>query len=156
MGVSGSGKSTVGRLLADVLEWEFSDADSFHSPANIIKMRQGMPLTDDDRSPWLEALRRAIGIWLQEHKNVVLACSALKQSYRQMLELDRSHVKVVYLKGSFTMIADRLAHRQQHFMNLDLLKSQFEALEEPTEGLGVDIDQSPEAIVQQIKSRLSL
>lgn len=156
MGVSGSGKSTVGRLLADTLGWEFSDADSFHSLANIEKMRHGIPLTDDDRLPWLESLQQAIGTWLQERKNVVLACSALKKSYRQQLELDPSQMKVVYLKGSYQMIADRLIHRQLHFMPQDLLKSQFEALEEPTEGLDVDVAQSPDASVQQIKLRLGL
>jgi gluconokinase len=156
MGVSGSGKSTIGKLLAESLHWEFSDADSFHSPENIEKMRHGIPLNDLDRIPWLQAMQQAIKQWLEEKKNVVLACSALKVIYRQYLVLDEEHVKMVYLKGSFELIQQRLLARTQHFMSLELLKSQFDILEEPTDAIVVSVSDSPEAIVQQVKASLRL
>ncbi|MBD6616070.1 gluconokinase [Komarekiella sp. 'clone 1'] len=152
MGVSGSGKTTIGLLLADALHWEFKDADAFHSPANIEKMRLGIPLSEDDRIPWLQALQRAIAQWLQEDKNVVLACSALKASYRQFLSLDSDRVKLVYLKGSFEVIQKRLQERHNHFMSEKLLKSQFDALEEPPDSIYVDVSDSPEIIVDYLKA----
>lgn len=130
MGVSGSGKTTIGQMLAESLHWEFHDADSFHSPDNIEKMRRGIPLDDNDRIPWLQSLQTAIINWLQDNRNVVLACSALKASYRQFLVLD-SDIKLVYLQGTFELIQTRLQKRENHFMNRELLTSQFASLEEP-------------------------
>jgi gluconokinase len=156
MGVSGSGKSTIGQLLADSLHWEFADADSFHSPENIEKMRHGIPLNDLDRMPWLLALQQAIQQWLQKNKNMVLACSALKASYRQVLVLDEERVKLVYLKGAFELIQKRLQTRQDHFMPEELLKSQFNALEEPSGAITVDISDPQEVIVQKIRVSLGI
>jgi gluconokinase len=156
MGVSGSGKSTIGQLLADSLHWEFADADSFHSPENIEKMRHGIPLNDLDRMPWLLALQQAIQQWLQKNKNMVLACSALKASYRQVLVLDEERVKLVYLKGAFELIQKRLQTRQTHFMPEKLLKSQFDALQEPSGAITVDVSDPAEVIVQKIRVSLGI
>ncbi|MBH8565548.1 gluconokinase [Nostoc sp. CENA67] len=156
MGVSGSGKTTIGQLLAASLHWEFQDADSFHSPENIEKMRHGIPLNDLDRMPWLLALQQAIQNWLQENKNVVLACSALKASYREFLLVDSDGIKLVYLKGSFELIQQRLQQRQSHFMTEKLLNSQFDTLEEPENALIVDVSQPPELIVEDIKTVLGI
>jgi gluconokinase len=151
MGVSGSGKTTVGQLLAESLNWEFRDADDFHTPTNIEKMHSGIPLNDADRMPWLQDLQAAIKDWLQENKNVVLACSALKASYRQMLIIDH-RVQLVYLKGDFDVIEKRLKNRNNHFMSEKLLKSQFNDLEEPNNCVCVDVCESPEVIVEKIKT----
>ncbi|KAB8335057.1 gluconokinase [Scytonema tolypothrichoides VB-61278] len=156
MGVSGSGKSSIGKLLADSLHWQFSDADAFHSPENIEKMRHGIPLNDLDRMPWLLALQQAIQQWLQENKNMVLACSALKASYRQVLVLDEERVIVVYLKGPFELIQKRLQQRHGHFMGEKLLKSQFDTLEEPSGAVTVDVSEPPEVVVQEIRASLSI
>ncbi len=156
IGVSGSGKTTVGELLAKSLHWDFSDADQFHPKANIEKMSHGIPLDDADRIPWLQAMQSAIDQWLREDKNTVLACSALKAAYRQMLLRDKERVRLVYLKGSFKQIQQRLRHRPHHYMKVDLLQSQFDILEEPREGIIVDISQSPEAIVQEIRTSIEL
>jgi gluconokinase len=131
MGVSGSGKTTVGKLLAEQLGWQFRDADDFHSAANKEKMHAAVPLTDEDRSPWLETLAQNIAGWIRTGENTVLACSALKQSYRATLTKDNKNILVVYLRADYESIAARLAHRANHFMNKDLLKSQFATLEEP-------------------------
>ncbi|MBD2500277.1 gluconokinase [Anabaena azotica] len=155
MGVSGSGKTTIGQMLAESLHWEFQDADSFHPIDNIEKMRHGIPLNDVDRIPWLQSLQIAISNWLQENRNVVLACSALKASYRQYLVLN-SDVKLVYLHGSFELIKNRLQKRQNHFMGVELLTSQFESLEEPDNVIRVDISQSPQVIIQDIKKVLEV
>lgn len=156
MGVSGSGKSTIGQLLADSLHWEFADADSFHSPENIEKMRHGISLNDLDRMPWLLTLQQAIQQCLQKNKNMVLACSALKATYRQVLVLDEEHVKLVYLKGAFELIQKRLQTRQSHFMSEKLLKSQFDALEEPSGAITVDVSDAQEVIVQKIRVSLGI
>ncbi|MFH7029784.1 MAG: gluconokinase [Heteroscytonema crispum UTEX LB 1556] len=156
MGVSGSGKTTIGKLLAESLHCEFSDADSFHSPENIEKMRHGIPLNDLDRMPWLLAMQQSIQQWLQENKNVVLACSALKASYRQFLLLDDERVKLVYLKGSFELIQKRLQGRHNHFMGQKLLKSQFDALEELSDAIKIDISEPLEVTLQNLKTALGI
>ncbi len=156
MGVSGSGKTTIGKLLADSLEWEFSDADAFHSPENVEKMRRGIPLSEVDRMPWLQDLQTAIKHWLQENKNMVLACSALKDSYRQSLLLDSERIKLVYLKGSYELIQARLQERRDHYMNEKLLGSQFYTLEEPLDTISMDVEQPPQIIVQNIRTALEI
>jgi gluconokinase len=155
MGVTGAGKTTIGNLLAQQLGWEFVDADSFHSPANVEKIRQGIPLDDADRAPWLKALRDAIEQWVAEGKNVILACSALKKSYRDELHVG-GQVSFVYLKGSYNLIYQRLRARHGHFASEKILASQFAALEEPDDAVVVNIDQPAEAIVAEIKRGLSL
>ncbi|MEG4803065.1 gluconokinase [Microcoleus sp. ARI1-B5] len=155
MGVSGSGKTTVGKLLAQSLNWEFSDADDFHPPANIEKMSLGIPLEDGDRLPWLLHLQATIDRWLLENKNVVLACSALKASYREMLFRDKLRMKIVYLKGDFELFASRLKTRENHYMKADLLSSQFATLEEPKDAIIVDASQPLEEIARQIKNHLT-
>jgi gluconokinase len=154
MGVAGSGKTTIGKRLAQSLSWQFADADDFHSAANIAKMRQGVPLTDVDRQPWLLTLQAAIARWLQDATPTVLACSALKASYRNLLTQGDDRVQVVYLAGSAELIQQRLQQRQGHYMNPNLLHSQLDTLEVPTTGLQVSIDQSPAAIVKAIENFL--
>ena len=155
MGVTGAGKTTVGQLLASQLMREFADADEFHPAANVEKMRRGIALSDDDREPWLKALRAAITTWIGEGKNVVLACSALKRSYRQRLEVG-PQVRFVYLKGSSQLIAERLRARSGHFAGEAILAGQFADLEEPDDAVTVEIGPPPEEIVSQIRSRLGL
>ena len=154
MGVSGSGKTTVGKLLAQSLNWDFSDADDFHPSANIEKMSLGIPLEDADRLPWLLQLQAAIDRWLLENKNVVLACSGLKASYREMLWRDHQRIKIVYLKCSFHLLATRLKTRENHYMKADLLLSQLEPLEEPEDAIIIDASQPLEVIVHQIRNHL--
>ncbi|HJU03604.1 MAG TPA: gluconokinase [Nitrospiraceae bacterium] len=156
MGTSGSGKSTVGKRLANVLRWTFVDADAYHSPANIEKMGHGIPLTDEDRLPWLMELRGHVGRWLEEGKNVVLACSALKAAYRDLLMADQKQMQLVYLKGSYELFRDRMLHRQHHYMPEELLRSQFEILEEPADALTVDAEGPPEVLVQNIRTGLQI
>ncbi|MFM2060684.1 MAG: hypothetical protein RLZZ507_354 [Cyanobacteriota bacterium] len=155
MGVSGSGKTTIGQLLAASLNWEFIDADSFHPQANIAKMQLGIPLSDADRIPWLQDLQSYIKSWLQENKNVVLACSALKASYRQILIID-NRVQLVYAQGSYDVIHERLRRRQNHFMSEKLLKSQFNDLEEPDNAIYIDVSLSAEVSVAQIRRVLGV
>ena len=153
MGVTGSGKTTIGVLLAQRLGWEFADADSFHSPANVEKMRQGIALDDADRAPWLRALHDAMEGWAAEHKNVVLACSALKRSYRDELCVP-GETRFVYLKGSYDLIYRRLKQRHGHFASETILASQFAALEEPDDAITIDIDQTEDEIVAEIVRQL--
>ena len=155
MGVTGSGKTTIGNLLARRLGWEFADADDFHSAANKEKMHDGIPLTDADRLPWLGAIHDQIAKWLDLKQNVVLACSALKQSYRKLL-WNGPEVRFVYLKGSYELIAERLRARKGHFADEHILAGQFRDLEEPTDAIAVSIDHSPEEIVEEICRRLDL
>jgi gluconokinase len=155
MGVTGSGKTRVGLALAESLHWRFVDADDYHPPANVAKMRVGIPLDDADREPWLTALHDAITRWLGTGSNVVLACSALKQSYRQRLSVD-PQVKLVYLKGPQKLIAGRLAERHGHYMNPGLLASQFATLEEPENALTVTVDASVPEIVTRIHAGLGI
>ena len=153
MGVQGAGKTTIGSLLARELSFEFQDADNFHSPANIEKMRRGIPLTDEDREPWLAALHQAILRWAADQRNVVLACSALKDIYRKELIVS-PEVRLVYLKATYELILNRLELRQGHYAGKSLLRSQFANLEEPTNGLTVDASLPPAQIVCEIRSRL--
>jgi len=155
MGVTGSGKTTVGRLLAGDLGWAYLDADDFHSELNIRKMKSGIPLNDADRRPWLESLRETVRDYLARNENAVLACSALRQSYREFLLLDE-RVKLVYLKGDYRMIQERLAERRDHYMDPALLDSQFETLEEPTESLRIDASSDLPVIVSIIRNKLSI
>ncbi|MEG4093084.1 gluconokinase [Microcoleus sp. Pol12B4] len=154
MGVSGSGKTTVGKLLAQSLNCDFSDADDFHPSANIEKMSCGIPLEDADRLPWLLELQAAIDWWLWEDRNVVLACSALKASYREMLCRDPQRMKIVYLKCSFEVLAARLTSRENHYMKADLLLSQLNTLEEPEDAIIIDASQPLEVILRQIRHHL--
>lgn len=156
MGVTGSGKTTVGKLLAAKTGFEFVDADSFHSPANIQKMSRGIPLTDADREPWLQSIHRAVAGWIVEKHNVVLACSALKKSYREEI-YDGPELKIVYLKGSFDFIVARLRERHGHFAGESILAGQFADLEEPgNDAIAVDIRQAPDVIVGEIETNLGL
>jgi len=158
MGVSGSGKTTVGETLAQQLGWKFADADDYHPAANIAKMSAGIPLTDEDRAPWLESLRRAIAAWLGAKENTVLACSALKRSYREVLMIN-PEVRLVYLRGSFSLIEERMRERHGHYMKPGMLESQFEALEEPLEpehAIAIDVNDTVPDIVAKIRSRLGL
>jgi gluconokinase len=155
MGVTGSGKTTLGVLLAERLGWEFVDADSFHSPANVEKIRHGIALDDADRAPWLRALRDAMKGWAAEHKSVVLACSALKKSYRDELCIT-GETRFVYLKGSYDLIYQRLQHRHGHFASETILASQFAALEEPDDAITVDIDHPEDEIVGEIMRQLGI
>ena len=155
MGVVGAGKTTIGRLLAQQLEWRFADGDDFHPAANVEKIRHGTPLSDADRQPWLQRLRKAIIDWIAEGLNVVIACSALKQSYRRELQVG-PQVRFVYLKGSPDLIADRLRARQGHFANEQILASQFTDLEEPGEAVTVEITLPPQQIVAEVREKLGL
>ena len=155
-GVSGAGKTTVGQLLAEEFGWRFYEADDFHSQANIDKMRQGVPLTNEDRWPWLESLRQLIKRCLAADENAVLACSALKGAYRRHLRVS-DNVKLVFLRGNYELIANQLRQRHGHFMNPALLQSQFADLEEPqaTEhAVVIDLGRSPRELVQEIKHKL--
>lgn len=153
MGVAGAGKTTVGKLLASQLGWEFADADDYHSAANVEKMRHGIPLTDADRAPWLQALGVLISDWLTAHRNAVLACSALKQSYRDILRVS-PEVHIVYLRVSSQVLHQRLRQRRGHFMTEPMLQSQLAALEEPTGAVTIDADANPAAIVVEIRAKL--
>ena len=139
MGVSGSGKSTVGRALAEKLGWDFFDADDFHPPENIAKMAAGIPLSDSDRTPWLAALSDQLFTTLKAGRHPVLACSALKETYRKQLLKGKDGVEIIYLKGNYDLIQARMAERQAHFMKPEMLKSQFATLEEPQNALVLDI-----------------
>jgi len=152
MGVVGAGKTTIGMLLAQKLGWEFADADDFHPKQNIEKISQGIPLTDSDRAPWLAALHQAIERWNAEGRNVVLACSALKQSYRN--ELRVGPVRFVYLKGDYDLLSRRLGSRHGHFATESILKSQLADLEEPEEAMTVTVDKSSDEIVSEIIRKL--
>lgn len=156
MGVSGSGKSTIGRMLADALSAEFLEADSFHSPANIAKMTGGVPLADADRWPWLDAIGRAIADLRRRRIPVVLACSALKESYRARLCATAGEAaRIVFLDGDPDLIATRLDGRTGHYMPPALLPSQLSVLEPPGEAIRVDIANKPEAILGKVLTALS-
>jgi len=151
MGVAGAGKSTIGMMLARELGWAFFDGDDFHSEANREKMARGAALTDEDRAEWLARLRSI----LKGNDRCVLACSALKEAYRQILAVDEQ-VRFVYLKGTYKQIRVRLEKRAGHYMPVQLLKSQFDTLEEPAEALVIDIALTPEEIIPIIRKGLNL
>jgi gluconokinase len=157
MGVTGSGKTTTGELLAHRLGWQFLDADDFHSAANKEKMHRGIPLTDADRWPWLDAIHAKLAQLQNEKQNAVLGCSALKKIYRERLG-QGIDAKLVYLKGSYNFIADRLHSRKDHFADEHILAGQFHDLEEPTptEATIIDIATVPETIVTEIVRHLNL
>ena len=155
MGVSGAGKTVAGRLLAGQLGWPFYDADDFHPPENVEKMRRADPLTDRDRIPWLEQMQELVRGLLKTGSSAVLACSALKSAYREYLLID-DRVRLVYLKGDYSLIQSRLSERRGHFMNPALLKSQFAALEEPEGAITVEVNGSEAEIVASIRSKLSV
>jgi len=157
-GVSGAGKTTVGKLLAPKLGWHFLEADDFHPAANVEKMRGGHPLTDEDRWPWLKRLREQIERSLAARENAVLACSALKRKYRDCLRVN-SDVRFVFLRGDYALIEKQLRGRRGHFMNPDLLRSQFADLEEPERDentLTVELGRTPQEVVEEIKTKLRL
>jgi gluconokinase len=154
MGVSGSGKSTIGPLLAAALGGEYVEGDSFHPAANVEKMKSGAPLDDADRQPWLEAMAAAIRDWRRGEHPVVLSCSALKQRYRDLLRGDTPDVRFVWLKGDKALIAGRLAARRGHFMPASLLDSQFAALEPPTDAIEADIRLAPDVLVRDVVAQL--
>lgn len=153
MGVSGSGKTTIGTMLADAIRCPFLEGDSLHSKENIEKMRHGIPLTDSDRVPWLAAIHTHILKFFKRGETLVVVCSALKQQYREFLT-QGVPITWVYLKGSPGLIHSRMKHRPNHFMKADMLPSQFDALEEPSDAIVVDISRSPSAIVSQILGQL--
>lgn len=155
MGVSGVGKTTIGSLLADQLGWSFYDADDFHSDANREKMARGEALTDVDRSGWLADLQELINREIGADQNVVLACSALKESYRERLKVN-NQVRFVYLRGTFQQIEERMRLRADHYMKPNILESQFEILEETGDALTVDIEKSPVEIAAIISRELGL
>ena len=158
MGVSGAGKTTIGETLAARLGWPYEDADTFHPASNVAKMSAGHPLTDEDRRPWLKAIAAEINRACAASEHIVIGCSALKRSYRDILMQGRTDVRLVYLDGTQTLIADRLSHRKGHFMPPGLLISQFAALEPPTPDerpVTVSIDAEVEVIVDRIISQLS-
>jgi len=150
MGVSGSGKTSVGEALANRLGWDFYDADDFHPPENVAKMANGIPLDDSDRAPWLAALHDLISSSLTANRPGVLACSALKERYRRQLLKDNGDVQLVYLKGRYDLIWSRMSVRKDHYMKPRMLQSQFEALEEPVYALTIEISGSVDEIVEKI------
>jgi gluconokinase len=155
MGVSGCGKTTVGQLLVKRLGWTFFDADAYHPPANVEKMRGGTPLTDEDRWPWLDRLNTLLHEQQGAGRNVVLGCSALKQKYRDRLAVNLDSVRWVHLKGSFELIESRLNARRGHYMPPALLRSQFAALEEPGDAIVVDISPPAAQIARALAARFS-
>lgn len=155
MGVEGSGKTSVGQLLAQTLGWMFVDGDDFHSASNKEKMSRGVPLDDADRGPWLRAIHDFVVDQTAKGHNLVLACSALKRSHREQLQ-QATEMKIVYLKGSFNLFYSRLQKRQAHFARETLLASQFASLEEPTDAVTIDASLPEAEIVKQVKSTLPL
>jgi gluconokinase len=157
MGIAGAGKTTIGRELAAALGWRFCDGDEFHSPDSIEKLRRNIPLTDEDRRPWLARLHAAIGHWIARGESAVLAASVLRASYRRaVLSGHREHVRLVYLKADRRLLQQRLAQRAGHFVGEALLASQWDILEEPSDALVVDAGQPSAVIIAQIRSALNV
>ena len=158
MGVSGSGKTTIGQKLAARMSWRYEDADTFHPPSNVAKMSAGQPLTDEDRWPWLKAIAAEIDRACTAGERLVIGCSALRRIYRDVLVHGRDDVRFIYLDGTQALIADRIGQRKGHFMPPGLLTSQFQTLEPPTpdeRAMTVSIDAQVEVIVDRIISQLS-
>jgi carbohydrate kinase (thermoresistant glucokinase family) len=153
IGVAGSGKTTVGRMLADAMHCPFLEGDLLHPAANVGKMTHGIPLTDVDRAPWLAAIHARLLAAFRRDQSLVVGCSALKQSYRAILA-EGIPITWIYLKDSAALIRSRLQHRTGHYMKADMLASQFEALEEPSDAIVVDVSQSPGAILEQVLTEL--
>jgi len=156
MGPMGCGKTTIGKMLAERLGWSFYDGDDFHPKKNVEKMRAGIALADEDRKLWLESLHGNIQHWLRDKQDSILACSALKQAYRDILGVDQNTVRTVYLKGSYELLRKRVEARQHPYMDKNLLKSQLDTLEEPKGGLTVDISAAPEITTRTIMNYLNL
>lgn len=154
MGVSGCGKTTIGKSVAKLLDVSFYEGDDYHSKENVHKMTEGTPLTDEDRQDWLNALAALIEEEMANGNPGVLTCSALKEKYRKQLNIDPDRVIFIYLKGSYGLIHDRMQSRDNHYMGPEMLKSQFNTLEEPDDIFAVGIDQPPEAIVNQVMAYL--
>ena len=154
MGPMGCGKTLIGKMLAEKLGWPFYDGDDFHPAENVEKMRAGVALNDEDRKLWLETLHAHIQRWLIDGQNTLLACSVLKEAYRDILGVNQSTVRTVYLKGSYELLRDRIEGRHHPYMNKSLLRSQLDTLEEPKDGLCVDISPTPEIIVRTIIENL--
>ena len=155
-GVSGCGKTTIAKLLSELLGWPFLDADDFHSAQSIKKMSQGKPLNDEDRKPWLDEISHQLATINNAGGNAILACSALKQEYRNRLGINEQSIRSVLLHGNQEKIQQRLEARQHAFMNKDLLTSQLQTLETNTKGIKVDIEQSPLEICRKIRRQLKL
>jgi gluconokinase len=154
MGVSGSGKTTIGEALAERLGWPYLDADDFHPRANVEKMKAGIPLNDADRQPWLDAINETLRKADEEDESLVLGCSALKQAYRDTLAHGVRDFRTVYLKGSYELIRSRVEKRHHRYMPASLLKSQFETLEEPRDALVADVSGKPGETLAKIEAGL--
>lgn len=155
MGVSGSGKTTIGGLLAQSLGYNFHDADGFHPPENVKKMASGTPLTDEDRKPWLASLKKLLSDSEAEQQSIVLACSSLREAFRHELRSVTSVLHFVFLKGDFALISERMQKRTNHYMKAGMLQSQFSTLEEPHDAACVvDINDTPQVIVSKIVASL--
>ena len=153
MGVAGCGKTSVGKMLSEKLVWKYYEGDEYHPKENVEKMSNGIPLNDEDRMPWLLKLRSIIEDSLSNGENIILSSSALKEAYRKILKVD-DRVKFIYLKGSYELIEGRMKLRKEHFMKPGMLKSQFDALEEPTYAIVIDINQPLEKIVENILQKI--
>lgn len=154
MGVSGCGKSTIGEALSKNLNIDFFDADDFHPQSNIDKMKNGTPLNDNDRKPWLLNLAKELASW-EKNKGAILACSALKESYRQLLMSQTKKIQWVYLSGTFQLIKKRMESRSEHFMKSNMLKSQFNTLEVPKYGVHIEIEKDPSVIIGEIVKKIT-
>jgi carbohydrate kinase (thermoresistant glucokinase family) len=150
-GVSGAGKSTVGKCLAERIHWRFIEGDDFHSPESIKKISSGNPLSDEDRLPWLLLLKKEVEQCLAANQNTILSCSALKESYRKILQINPQHVQFIFLTGTYELIKERLQKRKMHFMNTSLLPSQLENFEPPVVGHCIDISCSLDDIIELIE-----
>ena len=156
MGVAGSGKTKIGKMLGDRLGWRFYDGDDYHPENNIRKMSSGIPLTDEDRTPWLLRLNAIMRETTRAGENIIVGSSALKQSYRDILGKGVDDLRIVYLKGSFDLLFARMQKRRGHYMKPEMLQSQFDALEEPQDALTIDVTAASDAVVSQIMKAFSL